>query len=65
MDSPAPVRRSRNRDVHQACRAVDSGVMHSSEGAIANLSSAGGMITETVTIHRRTVGWVEGIEHHS
>ena len=54
MDSPAPVRSSRNRDVRHACRAVDSGVMHSSEGAIANLSGTGGTITETATIHHRS-----------
>ena len=42
--------RSRDRDVHHACRAVDSGVMRSSEGAITNLSSTGETITETATI---------------
>jgi len=42
--------RSRNRDVYHAGHAVDYGVMRSSEGPIANLSSAGEMITETAII---------------
>jgi len=51
MGPPTPVRRSRDRDVHHACRAVDFGLMRRSACPIANLSNTGEVITETAAIH--------------